>query len=1323
MNRDEFTTSGDIDAAVSDDAEVAQVLDAYLAELEAGRPADPERLLAQHPAIASQLRACLEVMNLAERVAGASGSAPGRRPAASPNAEALPLAPSLLSTWNFGGGPPPHIHMHELADDEEPLVRPRSPAMPASPAGSWGRYQLQGEIARGGMGAVLKGRDTDLGRDLAIKILLESQRDNPEIVRRFVEEAQIGGQLQHPGIVPVCELGTCADRRPYFSMKLVKGRTLASLLAERRDLRGTGILPMGHPDTGKMPVPPRAGRGSPDPAHRPTVGRGSPDPAHRPTEGLPPTHHDLPRFMSIFEQVCQTMAYAHARGVIHRDLKPSNVMVGNFGEVQVMDWGLAKVLARGGIADEAKAEPVQETVIMTVRSGSAGSGSESQAGSVLGTPAYMAPEQARGEVDRIDERADVFGLGAILCEILTGRPPYAGSTREEIRAKAARGDLANARGRLDACGADAELISLARDCLAAETEQRPRSAGEVAQRISGHLAGVQERLKTAELARVEAQTRAEEAQTRAVIERSRGRRTVALAASVLGLVLLAGGGWAYLARQWQAQLARIDRALNRAEVLYAEAQQAGDDPARWITARDAAQAVEGLLIDAPDEPTRRHMTALVRDITQAAGAAETDQKLLTRLVEIRSAKADDRDGSITEMDYAHAFAEAGIDLAALPPADVGAKIQARPNQVRIALAAALDDWAAVRRGNRGDKAGARRLTETASRADPDPWRNRLRKVLQAASRMEGLADLRDLAKSAQVDELPAVSLNQLGAALLDAGDPGGAEAVLRDAQRRHPGDVWLNATLAQCLERLARREEAIRYYMAARSLRPETAHALAHALEHKGETDQAITVFQDLARLRPKELRHLVCLGEALQGRGRTEEAQAVLDAAIAAWRAAIGVKPGDPDAHFNLGIALRGRGKLDEAITEYRAVVRLKPSDPDAHNQLGGVLGDQRKLDEAMAEFRAAVRLKPDFARAHNNLGVALFYQGKLEEAIIEFREALRLSPDDPKTHRNLGYALDDQGKPEEAITEYHEAIRLKPDFPEAHHALGIALKLQGKLEKAIAEYREAIRLRPYDVKAHNNLGNALLDQGKLEEAIGEYAEALRLKPDYPFGHKNLGHALRSRGDYSGAIAEFRKARDLTKAGDPRFAQEIERELAATERQASLAARLPAILAAKVKPADAAETMVFAQLCYEKKLHGASARFWAEAFQAQPTLAEDMKLQHRYNAACTAALTGCGQGKDDPPLDDATKAHWRNQAIDWLQADLTAWSKLLASGPPQARQSVAQTLQHWKADPDLAGIRDQDALAKLPTDEQNACRALWAEVDALLTKVRDVKR
>ena len=154
-----------------------------------------------------------------------------------------------------------------------------------------------------------------------------------------------------------------------------------------------------------------------------------------------------------------------------------------------MDWGLAKVLPRGGVVDDAQAGKLdrQETVIATARSGS-GEAGLSHAGSVMGTPSYMAPEQARGEIDRVDERADVFALGSILCEILTGSPAFLGRSSGEILRKAALGDLADAFARLDACGADAELIAMARDCLAREPEDRPRDAGAVAERVTAYLA-------------------------------------------------------------------------------------------------------------------------------------------------------------------------------------------------------------------------------------------------------------------------------------------------------------------------------------------------------------------------------------------------------------------------------------------------------------------------------------------------------------------------------------------------------------------------------------------------------------------------------------------------------------------------------------------------------------------------------------------------------------------------------------------------------------------------------------------------------------------
>ncbi len=283
-------------------------------------------------------------------------------------------SPAIVANGDGAIGSAARIHLRDMADAARP-VRPGSMELPGL-SGRPSRYQLIGELARGGMGAIFRGHDLDLGRDLAVKVIREEHRDHPEMVRRFVEEARIGGQLQHPGITPVHELGRFPDGRLFIAMKLVRGRTLAALLEAR-----------GSPDEERMP------------------------------------------FLSVFEQVCQAMAYAHSRGVIHRDLKPSNVMVGAFGEVQVMDWGLAKVLDPGGVAVEERPPGAGDGASAVPTWGRGSEGLESRAGSVLGTPSYMAPEQARGELDTLDERADVFALGSILCEILTGRPAFAGGPR------------------------------------------------------------------------------------------------------------------------------------------------------------------------------------------------------------------------------------------------------------------------------------------------------------------------------------------------------------------------------------------------------------------------------------------------------------------------------------------------------------------------------------------------------------------------------------------------------------------------------------------------------------------------------------------------------------------------------------------------------------------------------------------------------------------------------------------------------------------------------------------------------------------------------
>jgi tetratricopeptide (TPR) repeat protein len=305
----------------------------------------------------------------------------------------------------------------------------------------------------------------------------------------------------------------------------------------------------------------------------------------------------------------------------------------------------------------------------------------------------------------------------------------------------------------------------------------------------------------------------------------------------------------------------------------------------------------------------------------------------------------------------------------------------------------------------------------AQAADSDPWRGELRAAVAQADPVKRLAVLQTLAREARFAELSAVSLDLLGQALDGAGDAPGAATVLRKAQQGHPSDVWVSYDLAQVLEAQGHREEALRYYLAARALRPETAHDLAHALEKVGEPDQAIAVFEDLVRLRPRDGRHLSCLGLALQARGRSPEAARALDAAVAALQEQIRRKPDDALAHTHLGGALYAKGQLDEAIAEYRQALASHPKDAPAHTNLGTALQAKGQVDQAIACYRQALAINPKDALAHNNLGTALHDKGQVDEAIAEYRQALALYPKLAEAHCNLGHALRQQGRFGEAL------------------------------------------------------------------------------------------------------------------------------------------------------------------------------------------------------------------------------------------------------------------------------------------------------------------
>jgi tetratricopeptide (TPR) repeat protein len=449
-------------------------------------------------------------------------------------------------------------------------------------------------------------------------------------------------------------------------------------------------------------------------------------------------------------------------------------------------------------------------------------------------------------------------------------------------------------------------------------------------------------------------------------------------------------------------------------------------------------------------------------------------------------------------------------------------------------------------------------------------------------------------------------------------------------------------------------------------------------------------------------------LGSALHAKG-------LLDEAIAEHREAIRLKKDFATAHSNLGNALRDKGRLDEAIAECQEAIRLKKDYVEAHDNLGAALHAKGLLDEAIAEHREAIRLKKDYANAHYNLGVTLSEKGRLDEAIAEYQEAIRLKKDFAKAHNNLGNALCEKGRLDEAIAEYQEAIRLKKDSAEPHDNLGNTLHVKGLLDEAIAEHREAIRLKKDFADAHYNLGGALSDKDRLDEAIAEYQEAIRLKKDYAEAHCNLGLALERKGQFAEALVYLRRGHELG-SKNPRWRYPSALWVRNCERLVELDGKLPLILSGEKQPTDNAERIALAQLCQLpcKNQHLAAKHFYDTAFSEKPHLTDDLNNQHRYNAACAAALAGCGQGADADKLHTKERALLRQQALDWLRADLKAYRPVMEKSAGKAGPIIAQRMQHWLQDGDFAGVRGDKALAKLPEAERKEWQKLWQEVETL---------
>ncbi len=339
----------------------------------------------------------------------------------------------------------PRVSLPGANDEDGRAARVLNRLETRAPSGS--RYRMHGEIARGGMGAILEVFDEDLRRRLAMKVIVDrrtqatgtdSRSVDPAQLARFLEEAQVTGQLDHPGIVPVHELGLDANGQVYFTMRLVHGRDLEAIF----DLVARGL------------------------------------------EGW-----STMRALGVLQKVCEALSYAHEKGVVHRDIKPANVMVGRFGEVYVMDWGLARVrdhVERHDVRIQAETKPNSEHTpaaqsmerVATDRREASHVDTEdalhTMDGDVVGTPSYMAPEQARGQIAALDERTDVYAVGAMLYRLIAGQAPYTTRGEAVSAVEIWRRVLAGPPAELEAIAPTAppELVAIATKAMQREPAAR-----------------------------------------------------------------------------------------------------------------------------------------------------------------------------------------------------------------------------------------------------------------------------------------------------------------------------------------------------------------------------------------------------------------------------------------------------------------------------------------------------------------------------------------------------------------------------------------------------------------------------------------------------------------------------------------------------------------------------------------------------------------------------------------------------------------------------------------------------------------------------------
>ncbi len=1015
---------------------------------------------------------------LAETVAEVPPGGPGSEgPGAGPMAETLP-AEVDSSNEETQGRPvrssaetlqaaSAHVLVSTLGDDPN----------------SRERYTLTRLHATGGIGRVWLARDPEFGREVALKELRPESARDPGIWARFLEEARITGQLEHPGIVPVYELKRGEpDRAPFYTMRFVAGRTLTE--ASRA--------------------------------------------YHAGLEAGTATALDRQTLLNAFVGVCNAISYAHARGVLHRDLKGQNVVLGDYGEVIVLDWGLAKVI--DGPDSDAAPGPGGVAGATPVVLGDEDSHPPTIRGAALGTPAYMPPEQAAGRFDLVDRRSDVYGLGAILYEILTGRMPFAGSSTSDILRKVQEEEPTPPRQVVP--GTPPALEAICRKAMAKRPEARYASAKDLAAEVSRWLAD------EPVLAYPEPWT------TRAVRWGRHHRPAVAGAAALLvaGVVALSIGT-VLVGRERDEARRQRDEATrqreeatarrNEARLQRQQARRAVDDmytkvAVNWLEDRldplqrefldQALGYYEGFAGQEADEPSARQERGRAYqragDIYRKLGKPAEAEKALRRASEILgSLAAETPEAPEIRQDWARAQARLALVLF-----DTGKPREAEPLHRR-----------------------AVGLLEPMAAGKPAPPRS----ALELAETLKALADLlRYLGRNPEAEASYRQAVKALGGESRTPGTPVDLESHRLEASALDRLGLLLRETgrLDEARAAYERELKILEALAAEAPALPGPREALANALRS---------------------------LGLFHQQAGRTPEALAMLRRALDVTKALSADFPARPDyrrdlakGHVNLGQLLARQGNPQEAEPEYARAAAL--------------------YEALVVEVPGVVQYRQDLARTLNNVGLLMKMTGRLAEAEKAIRRAVEvyeaLAADVPgvpgyrqalaSSRSNLANLLAATDRAAEAEAIYRKAWEIlgrladeAPDVPDHRREMARVLVNLGNLERrldrgtsaahsfrsavsileklverfpAVPEYRSELAiclnslagLRATEAEVAYRRSLAIL--GKLAAEAPAEASHRRL---LGIVRNNLGEYLRDTDRHADAERAFREAGELLEA------------------------------------------------------------------------------------------------------------------------------------------------------------------------------------------------